>query len=116
MPAKTIARKVLTTTFLLTILSISLLNLRVYNASQKVLGATTTNTLSESQVTDLTTQLNYWLSVVKQFPTYRDGFLIIAEIQNQLGATSEALNALNTAKQIDPNSDKVLLTEKNLNL
>lgn len=58
----------------------------------------------------------YWEQIIKDNPTYRDGYLELALINDQLGNKKESEVNFNKAKSIDPNSSKVLQIQKLLNL
>ncbi len=76
------------------------LNINKFLDSKKVLGATIDTSGIENEKA-------YWLQVVSQNPTYRDGYLELAILDNTLGNKEESLMYFNKAKSIDPNSQKI---------
>jgi tetratricopeptide (TPR) repeat protein len=84
----------------------------------KYLTDQTTPKVKGAQI-DATEMLNekaYWEKIVKDNPTYRDGYLQLALINDQLGNKEESVNNFNKAKLIDPNSQKVADIQKLLNI
>lgn len=87
-------------------------NIQTYFTNQKVLGART-EVKTDNGLLD---QKIFWEKIVSQNPTYRDGFLTLAQIENELGNSDSAQKALEKARQIDPNSEKIIEVEKLLNI
>lgn len=96
---------------LILLLFLSSFNLNSFLVSKKVLGAS----VEASQNEELQRQKTYWENFLSGNPTYLDGWLELAQIELKLGDLGYALGALNTAKAINPNSEKVKEVEKNLN-
>src|SRR6185295_9233925 len=57
-----------------------------------------------AQKTSLIEERDKWEKILIRYPDYRDGFLALSRIQYQLGDPNGALNSINTALKIDPNS------------
>ncbi len=84
-------------------------NINKFLESKKVLGTTI-------DVSDIQNEKTYWLQMVSQNPTYRDGYLQLAVIDNTLGNKEESLMYFKKAKSIDPNSQKISEVGKLLNI
>jgi len=52
---------------------------------------------------DLLEQKNYWQNVLKENPTYFDGWVELSKIENRLGDNAQAEVATENAFQIKPN-------------
>lgn len=85
---------------IITILLLTGANIQSLTSSKKVLG---TNT----DTTPLIKQKVYWEGIVAKNPTYRDGYLELALINQTLGDKDASLKFYEKAKSIDPNSDKI---------
>lgn len=85
------------------------LNINKFIDSKKVLGATIDTSGIENEKA-------YWLQMVSQNPTYRDGYLELAIIDSTLGYKEESLMYFKKAKSIDPNSQKIDEVRKLLNI
>jgi hypothetical protein len=76
-------------------------------SSGSVLGATSdpTKLLEEwhNIPGQLREQYGYWISVTKQYPEYRDGFLMAGAYAYRLGMTADARVLLQKALGLDPN-------------
>ncbi len=84
-------------------------NINKYIDSQKVLGTSVdTSPLQEEK--------SYWQNLITDNPTYTDGYLELAKINFELGNKVEALNSLNKAIVLDPNSNKIREVQKILGL
>lgn len=95
----------LTCTGIITILLLTSLNLNSYlHRKKQVLGI-------ES---DPNHELKFWQEIVNKNPTYRDAWLEIAKISSRVGETNLTTDALEKAKVIDPNSQKILELEKEI--
>lgn len=78
---------------------------------QQVLG--TKNIVGDQQLVTSDQQLiTDWEKIVKLYPNYRDGWLQLAVRYNQVGDKEKALNALEKAREIDPNNETVKSLEK----
>lgn len=85
------------------------LNINKFIDSRKVLGTTVDTSGIENEKA-------YWLQMVSQNPTYRDGYLELAIIDSTLGYKEESLMYFKKAKSIDPNSQKIDEVRKLLNI
>lgn len=99
---------------IIVILILSIFNLFLYSSSysNNVLGARTGVDFNNL----LIQEKNFWEKIVSENPTYLDGWLELAKINYKLGDMGYAQGALNTARAIDPNSDKIENLEKELGL
>lgn len=71
-----------------------------------VLGASTARSLLHEWETEperLIQDYQFWLTVVKEKPDYRDGYIALSSIAYQLSRTYEARFYIRRALQIDPN-------------
>ena len=82
-------------------------NINTYFAQQKVLGA-------EVGANNLIEEKLFWEGVVSENPTYFSGWLELSRITYELGEEDYAVGALNSAKAIDPNSEKIKALEEEL--
>jgi len=53
-----------------------------------------------------------WEQILAERPNYRDGWIQLAAIYSKLGYREKALEALNRARQLDPNNETILSFEK----
>src|SRR3972149_10625863 len=90
------------------LLTLTSFNLNKFLNNQKVLGATIDTSGIENEKV-------YWEKLVTQNPTYRDGYLQLAIIDNVLGNKEESLMYFQKAKSIDPNSEKISEVKRILN-
>lgn len=58
----------------------------------------------------------YWEKFLQENPEYLDGWLEIAKIYSEIGYVNGAIEALGAAKEIDPNSEKIIQTKVLLGL
>lgn len=56
----------------------------------------------------------YWEQITVKNPTYRDAWIELAGVQAELGQKDLASSSLEVAKSIDPNSVKILETEREI--
>lgn len=84
-------------------------NITKFLDSKKVLSATI-------DTTEIQNEKIYWQKLVSQNPTYKDGYLQLALIDNTLGNKEESLMYYQKAKSIDPNSPKVSEVRKLLDI
>lgn len=96
-------------------LGVSLVNINIFLDKQKVLGvsAQTIPVVSQAQ---LKQERDFWLNIINQNPTYRDGYVELADIEKQLGNGDSAMKMLEIAKSIDPNSENLSILEVSLAL
>lgn len=101
----------LTCLFVIFILFVAALNIYSHLRSEEteVLG-------TEKDTATLEEELKYWENFVSEHPTYRDAWLEIAKVSEELGNYDYAIGAVNSAKAIDPNSPKVIGVEKKLGI
>lgn len=92
---------------LIAILFLAGFNLNDYLSKPKVLGAETPNFSKE---------MVFWENIVSENPTYIDGWVELARASYELGDKDYAIGALNSAKAINPNSEKIEVLEKELGL
>lgn len=85
------------------------MNLNKFINNKKVLGAQADN----SKIID---EKNYWLNVVKNNPTYVDGYLELAKVDSELGLPDEAKIYIKTAYRLQPNYLKISEVQKLLGL
>lgn len=60
---------------------------------------------------NLNDQINYWEKLIKNQPTYRDGYLELSFLYYQLNYEEPAFRYWKKAKEIDPNNKTVLEME-----
>lgn len=82
-------------------------SLNNYFSKSKVLG---------TETPDLSKEMLFWEKIVSENPTYIDGWLELARVSFELGDKDYAIGALNSAKAINPNSEKIEVLEKELGL
>ena len=70
-----------------------------YLSPAKVLGASTSNQLTEEK--------DFWEKIIKDSPTYQDGWIELAKVLFDLREKNYAVGAYNTAKAINPNNLKL---------
>lgn len=61
-------------------------------------------------------ELIFWEEFLSKNPDYRDGWIEIARLSYELGDKDYSVGALKTAKGIDPNSEKILTLEGQMNI
>lgn len=81
------------------LLYLSISNLNHYLSLANVLGASTSNELEQEK--------KFWEEIVKDSPTYQDGWIELAKVLFELKETNYAVGAYNTAKAINPNNLKL---------
>lgn len=93
--------------FLLSIL-FSLINIYLYfSYSDKVYILGTSDNLQSKKI--------YWINLIKENPTYFEGWIQLALIENRLGDKASAVESLNKAREIDPNSEILNKVEQTIN-
>lgn len=53
------------------------------------------------------TEINYWKTLLENYPTYKDGWIKLSEIEYRLGNINDARKYLKTAEEIDPSDETV---------
>lgn len=91
------------------LLTITGINIDKYLNQEKVLGTSV-------DTTPLQNEKKYWENILKDTPTYIDGYLQIAKVEVELGNKNEALNMIQKALILDPNSIRITEVQKNLGL
>ncbi len=76
------------------------MNINKFISTRKVLGATVDN----EKILD---EKTYWLEVVKDNPTYIDGYLELAKVDVELDLREEAKSYIQMAYSLQPNSEKI---------
>lgn len=70
------------------------------------LGLWVRNEIAKSQRASIEQEIAKWKEVVTQTPTYRDGYLKLAALYWKLNEDEKAKEALDRAKDIDPNYEE----------
>ena len=83
---------------LIAILFLAGFSLNNYFSNPKVLG---------TETPDFSEEMLFWENIVSENPTYIDGWLGLARVSYELGDKDYTTGALNSAKAINPNSEKV---------
>ena len=94
---------------IIALLTLTSINLNKFIQNQKVLGASV-------DVTSLQNEKAYWQKLVSDNPTFVDGYLQIAKVDVELGNQNEARNYLQKAKDLNPNSTKIIEVQQELGL
>jgi len=85
--------------------------LNMFGVSQdKVLGANIPNNkviTKNTETKDEDTEIAFWQKIVEENPTYRDGWIRLAVGYYEDGDVDRAIEALDKAKEIDPNNETV---------
>lgn len=89
-----------------------IINVTTVLNKQKVLGVATAQALEAPNRNQLESERQFWLDMVSKNPTYRDGYLEVADIDLQLGNRLEAREMIDKSKQVDPNSEVIADFEK----
>lgn len=84
----------------LLILLLTVINLNKIFENKKVLGV-------QIDTTSVSQQKMYYEKIVKENPTYMDGYIELAKISSFLGDRESEKNYLKTAYNINPNSKEV---------
>lgn len=82
-------------------------SLNNYFSKPKVLG---------TETPDFSKEILFWENIVSENPAYIDGWLELARATYELGDKNYAIGALNSAKAINPNSEKIENLAKELGL
>lgn len=86
----------LTRLFILLILLLTIINIDKIFANKKVLGVSV-------DTSSVIAQKEYYLQLIKDNPTYIDGYVELSKIEKFLGNSQAADEYLETAQNIDPN-------------
>ena len=78
------------------------------------LGLWARNEYAKWQRTPIEAEIKQWEEVVEKTPTYRDGYLKLATLYWKLRQDDKAKEAINRAKEIDPNYDATYDLEEKL--
>lgn len=89
-----------------------LTNITTFFESKKVLGIATTQAQESAPTFEY--EKKYWLDIVSKHPTYRDGYLELAQIEIDLGNKEKAALYIQKARMIDPNSSIIARFEEKL--
>lgn len=85
---------------ILSLAGVGWLGLRQYQLHQQVLGLAI---VQDQQNRILHQQITYWEQVASASPTYREAYIQLAALNNQLGNTDAAKGWLKKVLEIDPN-------------
>lgn len=98
----------------LIIIALSIFNLAVYSyfQSPKFFGVK----IEMNVQADLLSKKNYWIEFLDTYPNYLPGWVELAKIEVQLENVDSAIDALNSASSINPNSTLIINTKKELGL
>lgn len=91
----------------ITVLFLAGFSLNNYFSKPRVLG---------TETPDFSEKILFWENIVSENPTYIDGWLELAKVTYEHGDKDYAIGALNSAKAINPNSEKVESLTKELGL
>jgi len=94
---------------IIAILLLAGFNINTHFNQQKVLG-------TKDNLSKLLEKKTFWEDITAQHPSYIDGWLELAKVAFELENYDYAEGALNSAKAIDPNSEKVEKFETELGL
>ena len=86
----------LTRLFILLVLLLTVVNITRIFENRKVLGVTVDNS-------SVIAQKEYYLKLIKDNPTYVDGYVELSNIEKFLGNTESANQYLKLAQNLDPN-------------
>ena len=89
-------RYFLTRLFILLVLLLTVVNITKIFANKKVLGVTV-------DTSSVIAQKEYYLKLIKDNPTYVDGYIELSNIEKFLGNTESANQYLKLAQNLDPN-------------
>ncbi|SRR5260221_781014 len=91
------------------LLIVTSININRFLQSRKVLG-------TSIDVSPLQNEKIYWQGIVEKNPTYVDGYLELAKVDVELGNKNEAINSIEKALTLNPNSAKITEVQKQLGL
>ena len=86
------------------ILALSLFNVANSKKEKRVLAAETKSINEEERLLE---EKDYWQSLLLEHPTYFEGWIEIARIEFSLGNVNSFFGALEEARKINPNSEKL---------
>lgn len=52
--------------------------------------------------------LEFWKKMVTDYPTYKDGYLVLAKLEEEQGNTDESKKLIEKARSLDPNGVIIL--------
>lgn len=82
--------------------------------TKNILGTTDTKSDSNMQTTEIRQQFDYWKSIIRDHPDYRDAYVQAAMHAYQLGLFAESRAYIEKAKTIDPNFTGISSFEEHL--
>jgi cytochrome c-type biogenesis protein CcmH/NrfG len=88
------------------LLFISFFNIKTLLSPKKVLGTQTEAKIEELK--NLRTEEKYWEDFLVKNPTYLDGWIELTRIEIEIGNNTKAKEVLAKAREIDPNSPKII--------
>jgi len=56
----------------------------------------------------------FWANLIENHPSFRDGYLELADIEMKRGNELQVTNLINQAKKFDPNSSEIKTFEEKL--
>ena len=93
----------------LILLTLSLINLNLFVDNKRVLGVS-----YEQPVRNTSSEIAFWQELLAKNPTYFDGWIELAGLSFEAGDKETGYSALNKARQINPNSEKLKMLEESL--
>jgi len=90
-------------------LTLSLINLNLFVDNKRVLGVS-----YEQPVRNTSSEIAFWQEFLAKNPTYFDGWIELAGLKFEAGDKESGYSALNKARQINPNSEKLKMLEESL--
>ena len=93
----------------LILLTLSLINLNSFVDNKRVLGVS-----YEQPVRNVSSEIAFWQEFLAKNPTYFDGWIELAGLKFEAGNKETGYSALNKARQINPNSEKLKILEESL--
>lgn len=64
------------------------------------------------QRSDIIASINRWQAIIEQHPNYRDAYIQLGREEYQIGDNQKAFDAVEKAKQLDPNNKNTIDIEK----
>jgi tetratricopeptide (TPR) repeat protein len=86
---------------LVILLSLTILNVTVFLTREEKVAFLTITKNPEDEI-------KYWKGFLENYPTYKDGWIKLSEIEYKLGNTKDAKDFLQNAEKIDPSDEAVL--------
>lgn len=93
--------------FLIFVLSISLVNLIKYFETPKTLKLEESSVLGESTINPNEAKIDYWIHFINQHQNYLPGYIELAKAYKLDGQKDKAIDILEKALAISPNSTEV---------